>query len=424
MLLLESENETRQISTAEFAEMVGISKAVVEKLKKNPVFEINPTKTKPDKLNGGLIAPAGKGSKPYFFHEIDGIMHIIRFYKSRVPDKINPRITTYDPKRVAFEDQLSIYPDLDHALFMYALPICADSPTAQLDWHFRFQNKEKQAIEIRDNAAKISKALALVNNPVNTGGLSDGEIMIVAKGIYAQNTGVKVIPNPSQKHKTVMEVRADLTQLIFKDVDVFLDSTDSDVNEFYGMVLDAVDRGIFGIRQSLNSSVKSWYWEVGALRNKLIVDIQNGQNDFDALKGAIEADPNKYYQFVLKTVKEAAGRENVAAAIKQNKAQAAKAVQAEAQPEQKKPLTAKDIEAKHQQQAVPEEEEFETYDDEENENGEADEILGPNDIEQEAEGGEPDIFKKAESYVIPKNFNEAAKLLQSFNNGKFPNQQL
>lgn len=436
MLLLESENDTKQISVTDFAEMVGISNDIVEKLKKNPVFEINPTKTKPDKLNGGLIAPAGKGSKPYFFVEIKGIVHILRYYKSRVPDKVNPRITTYDPKRVVFEDQLSIYPELDHALFMYALPICQDSPTAQPDWHFRFQNKEKQAVEIRDNAAKISKALALVNNATNAGGLSDGEIMIVAKGIYAQNTGVKVIPNPSQKHKMPIEVRADLTQLIFKDVDVFLDSTDSDVNEFYGMVLDAVDRGIFAVEQSPNSSVKSWYWKSGPKKGNLIVDIQPGQNDFEALKGAIEADPNKYYQFVLKSVKEASGRENIAAVIKANKAQAARPV--EPAPVDKPAPTAKSIEAKHAPEPAPADDDlFETYDDEDSENGEADKILGPpDDDEGQANtldfehttnhefGAAPDLSQKPASFVIPTNFNEAAKLLGSFNNGKFPNQQL
>lgn len=403
MLLLENGDDAKQITVEKFAQLMGIPSDVIEKLKKNPVFEINPQKTRPDKLNGGFIAPAGKGSKPYFFKEIDGITCIIRYYKSRVPDKVNPRISTYDPKRVMFEDMLSIYPELDLAMFMYCLPTCADSPNPVKDWHYTFQNKEKKAIGIRDNAAKISKALALVNNEEANGGLSDNDILLTAKGIYAQNTGVKVIPNPSQKNKTVIEVRADLTQLIFKDVDLFLDSADSDVNEFYGMVQDAVDRGIFIIKQSPNSSVRSWYWEGGSQSGKLITDIPSGQNDFDMLKAAIEADPNKYYQNVIKALAETKGRESMASFLKSEKAKLqvqAQAPKAAAPPKNK--LSQADFVPEGANNLIDDEEEKDEF------------------VEPPADNfDENDAIDPGSQFEMPTSYNELGRIVQAFNGGKF-----
>lgn len=423
MLLLEDGDNAKQISPKDFADMMNIPADIYKKLELSPVFEINPQKTKPDKLNGGLIAPAGKGSKPYIFVERDGITKIVRYYDSRVPDKVNPRISTYEPKRVTFEDQLSIYPKFDLALFMYCLSCCKDSPLNEektaFDWHYSFQNKEKKAIGIRTQAAKISKALALVNNETADGGLSDNEIVLTAKGIYAQNTNgsARVLPNPSQKNKTVLEIRADLTELIYKNVDLFLDSADSDVNEFYGMVLDAVDRGIFEVKQSPNSSVRSWYWNGGSQNGKLISDIPAGQVDFDILKGAIEADPNKYYQNVIKALAETKGKENMADFLKKEKAK----------------MSPMEHERQVMQSPVPNmaKEPVRTPPPPPSENlmksENTKQITGPDTIIDENEpviNVNPMAEGKDPVFVMPEKFNDTTKLLRSFNGGVFPPQNL
>lgn len=415
--------------------MMAIPADIYKKLELSPVFEINPQKTKPDKLNGGLIAPAGKGSKPYIFVERDGITKIVRYYDSRVPDKVNPRISTYEPKRVTFEDQLSIYPKFDHALFMFCLGCCKDSPLNEektvFDWHYSFQNKEKKAIGIRTQAAKISKALALVNNEIENGGLSDNEIVLTAKGIYAQNTNgsARVIPNPSQKNKTVLEIRADLTELIYKNVDLFLDSADSDVNEFYGMVLDAVDRGIFEVKQSPNSSVRSWYWNGGSQNGKLISDIPAGQVDFDILKGAIEADPNKYYQNVIKALAETKGKENMADFLKKERAKMSpreyeRQIMQSPVPNMGKDPVRPAAPDPSPAAAIQDEQFDEVIIDEDDEN---DAISGP---DEHIEDNEPgiDVNPMAEGkdpvFVMPEKFNDTTKLLRSFNGGVFPPQNL
>lgn len=312
MIFLENGDEVEQISAERLAEIMGIDTTIVEKLRKNPVFEVNPALTKPDKLNGGIIAPAGRASKPYFFKKIGGIMHVIRYADSVVPDKVNPRISTYSPTRLWFYDQLEIVQDFDLALFKYCLPACGDSPEKSQNWHYSFQNKEAKALKTTERAAKIGKALSEIN-----GGMSDADIWLVAKGIYAQNSGHgRVIPNPSAANKTVAEVKADLTELALRDPDLFLNSCDDRINEFYGMVLDAVDRKIFEIR--ISGAVKSWFWNFGPLKDNKICDIPGGANDFDQLRSTIEADPNKYYANVVKAVKDHGGKESLANFIHNN----------------------------------------------------------------------------------------------------------
>lgn len=408
MLLLENGDEAKQITVEKFAEIMGIEPEMIKRIAKNPVFEINPQKTKPDRLNGGLIAPAGKGSKPYIFREIDGITHIIRYYESRVPDKVNPRISTYEPKRVVFEDQLSIYPKLDLALFMYSLPSCFDSPNHKPDWHYSFQNKEKKATATIDSSAKLSKALAYITNPSDKGGLTDGEILLIAKGIYAQNTASRVIPNPSSKNKTVTEIRADLITLVMRDADLFLDSADSDVTEFYGMVMDAVDRGIFSVRTSSNSNAKGWYWEKGPMKDKFICDIAGGQNDFDMLKSAIEADPNKYYQHLNSTIKQETGKQNLADFLKENKAQkATTAAPADTRQQSKADVKPKKIDT------APEKKQQIEYDFEEQDDIN-DDILPPN-----QNNDLDDAIDAEPQFELPKNYNELSAFVKNFNGGKF-----
>lgn len=305
MLQLSNGSTTEQIDAKRLAQIMGIPDDIFDKLEKNPVFEINPSLCKPDKLNGGVIAPAGKSSKPVFSIKKDGLTWTIRYYTAEIPDKINPRITKYEPVRVKFEDKLAIYPELDLAVFMYCMPSCADSTLAMPNWWYTFQNKEKKAKTVTDRAGKIGEALVLINKD-----LSDHDILMIAKGLYAQNREMKVIPNPSAKNKTIGEIKADLTTLAMSNPDLFLTAADSDINEFYGMVLDAVDKGIFKVRVSPNQ-VKSWYWEVGPLKDSPLTDISPAQNDFDALKSYIEADPNRVFGTLTKAHQQLSGQQNM-----------------------------------------------------------------------------------------------------------------
>lgn len=323
-------DDHRQITTDDLAKMMKIEPSILKKLQKNPVFEINPKLTRPDKLNGGVIAPSGKSSKPKIFimvdksgiitSEVGGIRKEIRYALSIVPDKLNARISTYEPKRLVFNDQLDIVPNLEEALFKYCLPSCKDSPIADTrNWYYSFQNKEAKAAAINTTGQNIAKALAFISNSTENGGLSDNQISLIAKGIYAQNRNPAIIPNPSAKNKTIQEIKADLITLALKDPELFLNSCDDDVNEFYGMVLDAVDRGIFEIRKG--SKTRAWYWADGPQSGTHIADIGDSVNEFDALKSAIEANPNAYYGNITKAVTAAAGKQSIADFMKSKKAE-------------------------------------------------------------------------------------------------------
>lgn len=331
-------DDHRQITTDDLAKMLKIDKKILAKLQKQPVFEINPKLCSPDRLNGGVIAPAGKASKPKVFIKVDkvgtpeypfgvitdkpgSITKELRYAIAIVPDKLNSRISTYEPKRLQFLDQMDIVPNLEEALFKYILPSCKDSPIAdKRNWYYSFQNKEVKAQEINDKGQNIAKALAYISNSTDKGGLAESQIMLIAKGLYAQNRTPAIIPNPSARNKTISEVKADLITLAIRDPELFLNSCDDDVNEFYGMIMDAVDRGIFGIRKGANS--KSWYWEAGPQQNSFITDIANGVNDFDALRAAIEANPNAYYGNITRTVRAAIGKQNIGDFLKEQKAKA------------------------------------------------------------------------------------------------------
>ena len=83
LLRHDGENET-QITAEAFAEIFGVSNQVFEKIMKNPVFEINPRLTRPDKLNGGFIAPAGKRTRPIIQHKIKGITNKFQIGRAHV----------------------------------------------------------------------------------------------------------------------------------------------------------------------------------------------------------------------------------------------------------------------------------------------------------------------------------------------------
>jgi len=333
-------DDHRQISTDDLAKMMSIDKKIIEKLKKNPVFEINPKLTKPDKLNGGVIAPAGKLSKPKIFvkvkkstanpngvitTDIDGLTVELRYAMAIVPDKLNHRISTYEPKRLVFYDQLDIVPNLEEALFKYILPACKDSPIAdKRNWYYSFQNKEAAALAVNEKGQNMAKALAYISNAPDKGGLTDNQILLIAKGLYATNRNPAIIPNPSAHNKTIEEIKADLITLVLKSAEMtelFLNSCDDDVNEFYGMLLDAVDRGIFGIRRGSSANNRGWYWESGPNKGEFITDIGPGVVEFDALKAAVEANPNAFYMPITKAVTEASGKQNIKDFLKANKMQ-------------------------------------------------------------------------------------------------------
>lgn len=316
MLLQHDGKEEKQITVEEFAAIMGISETILEKIKKNPVFEINPRKTKPDKLNGGTTAPAGRSMRPLIQRKIGGITFKFRYATSVIPDDVNPRKSTYEPKRLMFMDDSAIYKELEEAVFIYALPTCMDSPNPDRDWHYRFQNKEKEALQVTERAAKIGKCLTMIN-----GGLSDTDVILVAKGIFAQNSGqVQVIPNPSARNKTLAEVRADLTTLALKDPDFFLANADNDINTFYGQMFDGVDRGIFEVRTGA-ANVRAWYWNAGPKKDDKIAEIKPGQKDFDVLRMTIEANPNAYYDTLVKSIQQASGKENMAQFLAKKKAE-------------------------------------------------------------------------------------------------------
>lgn len=331
-------DDHRQITTDDLAKMMKIDKKILDKLKKNPVFEINPKLTKPDKLNGGVIAPAGKMSKPKIYLKVkkvtgdpngiitddtDGLRVELRYAIAIVPDKLNHRISTYEPKRLVFYDQLDVVPNLEEALFKYILPSCKDSPIAdKRNWYYSFQNKEAAAVMVNERGQNMAKALAYISNTTDNGGLTDNQVKLIAKGLYAQNRNPSIIPNPSAHNKTLAEIKADLITLVLKSAEMaelFLNSCDDDVNEFYGMLLDAVDRGIFGIRKGSNASARGWYWEQGSNAGTHITDIGSGVVDFDALKAAVEANPNAFYASITKAVTEAVGKQNIKDFIKTQK---------------------------------------------------------------------------------------------------------
>lgn len=393
-----------QIPAKEFAKLFGVPDRIMEKLEKNPVFEVNPKLTKPDKLNGGTTAPAGKRTRPIIRHKIKGITHTFRLASSVIPDKVNPRISTYEPKRVAFMEQLDIFPELEQALFMYVLPCCGDSPIAELSWHYRFQNKEKEALQITDKAGKIGKALTMINTS-----LSDQDIILIAKGIYAQNTGERaIIPNPSAKHKTLPEIKADLTTLALGDPDFFLANADNDVNQFYGMMFDGVDRGIFEIRNG-SHGVRSWYWNYGPKKGEAIAEIKSGQKDFDVLRATIEANPNQYYDTLVKSIQQAAGKDNLAQFMSQKKAQGdrlsdqppVKVATSAVRTQEKPPLHVP---------SIPEPEDAFTEDE--------DEIRELDAEENTFEVDNTDEEDVPVAFTLPATFNEACNLLGTYNGGR------
>lgn len=371
-LYIVERDDHRQITTDDLAKLMSIDNKVLKTLQKNPVFEINPIKTRPDKLNGGVIAPAGKASKPVIYVNLDkngvitdkpgGLRKTIRYATAIVPDKENERISTYEPKRVFFMDQLDIEPSFELALFKYCLPACKNSPVAdKRNWHYSLQDKGAKAEETTDMAAKLTKALAYLSNSPDNGGLTDNSIVLIAKGLYAQNRTPAIIPNPSARNKSIIEIKADLINLAIKEPGIFLDCVNDDVNSFYGMILDAVDRNIFAIRKTGHS--KSWFWEKGPHTNSMIVEIGNGVNDFDALKSAIEANPNFYYQNLGRAIAEVSGKENMQAFFKQQKLE---------------------------------------------------KVEGDENEQEEEITGRPPVF------TVPDNYDDAIKLAISFNNGKRP----
>src|ERR1700749_501781 len=111
-------NDHRQITADDLAKMLKIEAKTLDKIKKNPVFVINPKRVRPDKLNGGFIAPAGKGSKPkinvkvkvsptnpngVISTDVTGTIEKTIIYAiSITPNPVDERLFAYEPRRLIF----------------------------------------------------------------------------------------------------------------------------------------------------------------------------------------------------------------------------------------------------------------------------------------------------------------------------------
>jgi hypothetical protein len=269
-----------------------------DKIMKAPVFIINPKRTAPDTLNGGLKVPAGSNIQSFFIARTKGGATVEIRYASSTTDEIKAErmITTYSPRKILFTGTSAIYIDLDQALYMWLYPLQATSPfyvEGAEPFHYQFEDKEATATENMLKITALTKAL----NYITT--MSGDHLRTIAKGLGLQSVNSKsdlVI----QSELSLMAQVGQKGNLASEQnpAGYFNDKVRAKDVLFDGIVANAIDNDIFKLKT--NHAGSSWYWNAGTFSGERVMEIiTKTKTPEQLLKEHIRANIQNFYSLLM-----------------------------------------------------------------------------------------------------------------------------
>ena len=263
----------QQVSLHELQQKLGI-KIPVEKIIKKPVFEINQALKIRDPANGPnayRVRPGYDFPAKFNYRTKSGRTHEIR-YADQMPvpkESTEGRTFTYSPRMLAFEGEMEyVNTDEDKAIFFYLYPVCKDSPCrtnkSPYEWHF--VDDEAKANARIESIEKKREAMRFVDT------LHGQALFIIAKSLRI----------PGAHRMDERSVLAEVSDYAMSKPEEFLKRADSQVAQIEGLIIDAIDRGIFVMEKVYN--MKQWKWGAGTNKGALIVELsENVQDEAEAL---------------------------------------------------------------------------------------------------------------------------------------------
>lgn len=240
----------------------------IDKLRKAPVFEINPIYKVPDKLNGGFKVPVGNSFDAVFFGRnrktghTDELRFVLSKTASRVGDKL---IDVYDPKKVVFRGDAVLKTDIEEAIYFWLHPKNKTSPfrspKTTKPWRYIFVDNEAVANQVIESIRILTEALN------HAGSLSGRTKVIMAKGLNIQ----------SVENMEPYQLTAALLNKAKENPALYMEKVAKNDTLFDGMIQDAIDKNMFISKDT--SGLKSWFWNAGPNNGEKIVDVTGGVQD-------------------------------------------------------------------------------------------------------------------------------------------------
>lgn len=289
MLLI---NKT-QVTIGDIEKKLGI-RIPVDKIKKKPLYEINPVHVVPDHHNNGAGAVKvrqGIEFPAYFRVKLrNGEDVEIRYCTNRTPDRTTHGQTEiFTPRKVSFEGKAEFIGDEeDKAVYYYLHFYNKQSPFRMKG--FQYEGKPFE-YEFQDNEAKADASIAMIRlrTEATTHALKlDGEeLMIIAKGMKLE--GVHGMEP--------REVKATLMQFADSNPKLYMEKAQSQVNHIIGLIYDAIDKDIFKLENY--GGINRWRWALGAKKDELIVELSSNVRDLkEALIMHIQQTPGVVNEFL------------------------------------------------------------------------------------------------------------------------------
>lgn len=279
-----------QVTHDKIARTLGID-LDYEKIIKRPVFDIIASRLIKDPANGPNAKRSRKGvdfPSHFVFRDEKGKSMEIRYATGRTPNPATEgRTELFAPRMLSFEGESElIADDPDKALFFFlhfynSVSPCRSTTTRQpVEWEY-VDNVARANARIA-NIGKKREAMLLADT------LEGDALMIVAKGLRIH--GVSAMDE--------LAVKAEILEYAIQKPEEFLSKANSQVNQIEGLIIDAIDKGIFVMGDEYGQ--KSWRWAKGTHEGETIVQFAEGQKDANtSLINHIQQDINKYLPVLI-----------------------------------------------------------------------------------------------------------------------------
>lgn len=273
-------------------------------IKKKPLFEINPALVIKDPANGPNATKCRQAMEfPCAFNTQfkNGDALEIRYCLTRTPDaKTHGATEKYTPRVCEFEGRAEyITDDLDKAVFFWLHFYNKTSPFRKPDQPFEYE-----LVDDETKAKALIEALTLRGKAAtHAAGLHGEQLLIIAKGMGLQ----------SVNSTDPMMVKAQLMQFASDQPAEYLHKAESNVTHINGLIVDAIDKGIFLMDNQFNA--KRWRWGEGVRKGELLVEFSNNVPDHNqALITHVSQHIQEILPVLMETVKSFNGKKNVEAA--------------------------------------------------------------------------------------------------------------
>lgn len=277
----------KEVKASDVGKIIGYH-VPLDKIKKKPLFEINPALMSKDPANGaGAIKCRQSMEFPavFFTKSKTGETLEIRYATTSTPDmKTLGQSNKYSPRMVEFDGKAEfIGDDLDKAVYYWLHFYNEGSPFRAAGIPFDYSLVDDDA-----KANKLISELTLKGKATShAAALNEDEMILIAKGMK--------IPGASSME--LLMVRAQLMQYASNSPAQYLAAAQSTVNQVKGLIYDSIDKLIFVCENTHN--IKRWKWGKGPKEGQLIFEMSSTvQDENEALINHISQSPGAVNEII------------------------------------------------------------------------------------------------------------------------------